>query len=108
MTKLLSATHQYLLAHYGPLLTFKHLAEVLHLSPNGVRMAIARKRPPLAVALGEARRQLGRRVYFEARLVAEAIDQSSMIPDDVTSRLQQDGESSDKDLTAYKKCHGGI
>ncbi len=74
MTEPLSATHQYLLAHYGPLLTFKHLAEVMHVSPNGVRMAIARKRQPLAVALGRARRQLGRRVYFEARLVADAID----------------------------------
>ena len=54
MTEPLSATHQYLLAHYRPLLTVKHLAEVLHLSPNGVRMAIVRKRQPLAVALGEA------------------------------------------------------
>jgi hypothetical protein len=71
----ISATHEYLLAHYGPLLTIKHLAEVMHTSPNGVRMAIARKRQPLAVALSNARRQLGRRVYFEARLVADVIDQ---------------------------------
>jgi hypothetical protein len=71
----ISATHEYLLTHYGPLLTIKHLAEVMHASPNGVRMAIARKRQPLAVALSNARRQLGRRVYFEARLVADVIDQ---------------------------------
>lgn len=71
----ISTTHEYLLTHYGPLLTIKHLAEVMHTSPNGVRMAIARKRQPLAVALSSARRQLGRRVYFEARLVAEVIDQ---------------------------------
>ena len=71
----ISATHEYLLTHYGPLLTIKHLAEVMHTSPNGVRMAIARKRQPLAVALSNARRQLGRRVYFEARLVADVIDQ---------------------------------
>lgn len=70
----LSATHQYLLTHYGPLLTLKHLAEVMHSTPNGVRMAMARKRQPLATALANARRQLGRRVYFEARLVAEVID----------------------------------
>ncbi|MCB1864355.1 MAG: hypothetical protein KDG50_02925 [Chromatiales bacterium] len=108
MTEPLSATHQYLLAHYGPLLTFKHLAEVLHLSPNGVRMAIARRRQPLAVALGEARRQLGRRVYFEARVVAEAIDRRSTIPANVTARLQQGGRSSDKDLSTLEKCHGGI
>jgi len=71
----ISATHEYLLTHYGPLLTIKHLAEVMHTSPNGVRMAISRKRQPLAVALSNARRQLGRRVYFEARLVAGVIDQ---------------------------------
>ncbi len=47
----------------------------MHTSPNGVRMAISRKRQPLAVALSNARRQLGRRVYFEARLVADVIDQ---------------------------------
>ena len=86
MTEPLSATHQYLLAHYGPLLTFKHLAEVMHLSPNGVRMAIVRKRQPLAAALGQARRQLGRRVYFEARVVAEAIDGCGTIP----TKLQRD------------------
>jgi len=70
-----SSTYEYLLTHYGPLLTLKHLAEVMHTTPNSVRMAIARKRHPLAVALANARRQLGRRVYFEARLVAEIIDQ---------------------------------
>lgn len=99
MTEPLSATHQYLLAHYGPLLTFKHLAKLMHVSPNGVRMAIARKRQPLAVALGQARRQLGRRVYFEARVVAEAIDGCGTIPACVTANLQQDRGSSDKDLT---------
>ena len=50
-------------------------------------MAIARKRQPLAVALGQARRQMGRRVYFEARLVAEAIDQ---LQDDPMRMLQRD------------------
>lgn len=108
MTEPLSATHQYLLAHYGPLLTFKHLAEVMHLSPNGVRMAITRQRQPLALALGQARRHLGRRVYFEARVVAEAIDRCRTIPAEVTARLQPGSGSSDKDLTTHEKCHGGI
>jgi len=75
VSETISSTYEYLLTHYGPLLTLKHLAEVMHTTPNGVRMAIARKRHPLAVALATARRQLGRRVYFEARLVAEIIDQ---------------------------------
>jgi len=75
VSETISSTYEYLLMHYGPLLTLKHLAEVMHTTPNGVRMAIARKRQPLAAALANTKRQLGRRVYFEARLVAEIIDQ---------------------------------
>ena len=74
MSMSISSTYEYLLTHYGPLLTLKHLAEVMHSTPNGVRMSIARKQQPLA----GARRRLGRRVYFEARLVAETIDQGMM------------------------------
>jgi hypothetical protein len=70
-----SITYEYLLTHYGPLLTLKHLAEVMHSTPNGIRMAMARKRQPVAVALADARHRLGRRVYFEARVIAEVIDQ---------------------------------
>ena len=69
-----TGTYGYLLSHYGPLLTLKHLAEVLHSTPNGVRMTLARRREPLAVALAQSRRRLGRRVYFDAALVAKAID----------------------------------
>ncbi len=68
-------TYRYLLSNYGPLLTLTHLAEVLHSTPNGVRMAVARRRQPLAIALSGARRRFGRRVYFEAAEVAKAIDQ---------------------------------
>lgn len=78
MSMPIASTYEYLLTHYGPLLTLKHLAEVMHSTPNGVRMSIARKQQPLAVALASARRRLGRRVYFEARLVAEIIDQGMM------------------------------
>ena len=74
MSELASVTHQYLLTQYGPLLTMRHLAEVMHTTPNGLRMAITRKRLPFAVALATARRQFGRRVYFDAHLVAELIE----------------------------------
>jgi hypothetical protein len=37
-------------------------------------MALARGQQPYARALAQARRRLGRRVYFEARRVAECID----------------------------------
>ena len=76
MTEPISPTHEYLLSHYGPLLTIKHVAEILHTTPNGVRMAIARRNQPFSVALSRARRRFGRRVYFEAQRIAEAIDQT--------------------------------
>ena len=75
MSDSISATHQYLLTHFGPLLTLKHLAEVVHSTPNGLRMAMSRKREPFMVALAGTRRQVGRRLFFEARRVAEIIDQ---------------------------------
>lgn len=52
----------------------------MHTTPNGVRMAIARKRQPFAAALAEGRRTLGRRVYFEARRVADVIDRDFTMP----------------------------
>ena len=39
MSESISATYQYLLTHYGPLMTLKHVAEVMHSTPNGVRMS---------------------------------------------------------------------
>lgn len=75
MNEAISSTHHYLLQRYGPMLTLKHVAEVMHTTPNGIRMAVARWRQPFAVALAGARRKLGRRVYFEARRIAAVIDQ---------------------------------
>jgi hypothetical protein len=71
----ISPTHRYLLTQYGPLLTLTHLAEVMHSTPGSLRMAMARRRQPLALALAGTQRRVGRRVYFEARCVAEVIDQ---------------------------------
>ena len=76
MTETCSPTHRYLLAQYGPLLTLKHLAQVLHSSPGGLRMALSRQRLPFTRALSETQRRVGRRVYFEARLVAQVLDQN--------------------------------
>ncbi len=70
----ITATHQYLLTNYGPLLTLKHLAEVLHSTPSGLRMAMHRKKEPFTCALAETRRRVGRRIFFEARMVAALID----------------------------------
>jgi hypothetical protein len=71
----ISATYQYLLTQYGPLLTLKHVAEVLHGTPNGLRMAMNRKQQPFARSLAESRRHFGRRVFFEARQLARLIDE---------------------------------
>jgi hypothetical protein len=77
----ISATYQYLLTQYGPLLTLKHVAEVLHGTPNGLRMAMNRKQQPFARSLAESRRRFGRRVFFEARQVARLIDdERGMVP----------------------------
>ena len=75
MSDSISATYQYLLTQYGPLLTLKHMAEVLHGTPNGLRMAMSRKQQPFARSLATSRRRFGRRVYFEARQVARIIDE---------------------------------
>lgn len=72
----ITATHQYLLSNYGPLLTLKHLAEVLHSTPGGLRMAMHRKREPFSCALAGTQRRVGRRIFFEARRVAELIDRN--------------------------------
>ncbi len=74
MSDQITATHQYLLTNYGPLLTLKHLAEVLHSTPSGLRMAMHRKRGPFTSALAGTRRRVGRRIFFEARMVAALID----------------------------------
>ncbi|MGH8548448.1 MAG: hypothetical protein ACRERU_07575 [Methylococcales bacterium] len=76
-----SGTYEYLLQQYGPLLTLKHVAELMHSTPNGVRMAISRENQAFAVGLSSAKRRLGRRVYFEARRVAEVIDQDIPVND---------------------------
>ena len=84
MSDAISATHDYLLKQYGPLLTLKHLAEVMHSTPSGLCMAMSRKKEPFASALAQARRRVGRRLFFEASQVAELIDQKQPLtePDD--------------------------
>ena len=76
-----SPTYDYLLERYGPLMTLAHVTEVLHGTPSGIRMVIARRHGALATALGEARRKFGRRVFFDTRRVAEVIDQEAPASD---------------------------
>ncbi len=90
MSESVSNTYQYLLKQYGPLLTVKHVAEVMHCSPNSVRMALTRQRLPYAVALAAARHKLGRQMCFEARRVADFIDHTQEEPKDLSMLSRKD------------------
>ena len=92
-----SPTYRYLLARYGPLLTLKHLAEVMHITPGGLRIALSRRSQPFATELLRARRRVGRRMYFEARRVAELIDQDA----------PRDGSEKWPDVASFTDGRGG-
>ena len=97
MTETSSSTYEYLLARYGPLLTLKHLAEVMHITPGGLRIALSRQSQPFAAELLRARRRVGRRMYFEARRVAELIDQDA----------SRDGPEKWRDVASFTDGRGG-
>jgi hypothetical protein len=87
MSDHITATRLYLLTTYRPLLTLKHLTEVLHSTPSGLRMTMHRKKKPFTCALVGTRHRVGRRIFFEARRLSELIDQDKDPP-----------EASNKDL----------
>ena len=88
----ISPTHGYLLVHYGPLLTLKHVAEVMHSTPNSIRMALRRKREPFARALALARKRLGRRIYFDAGRIATLIDDDTELTESLNPATSADDE----------------
>ena len=73
-----TTTHDHLLRRYGPLLTLEHIAALLHSTPDGVRMTLARGAQPFAQGLAQCRRRFGRRLYFDARGVAALIDNGTL------------------------------
>lgn len=54
---------------YGPLLSLQQLAELLHRSADGLRVAL-RTSQPYALRICEARVKIGRRVYFRTTDIA--------------------------------------
>lgn len=60
---------------YGPLLSLPQLAELLHRSPNGLRVAL-RTSQPYALQLQQARVKIGRRVYFRTADIANYLSQA--------------------------------
>lgn len=66
-------TQEYLLEKCGPLMTLEQLATLLDRSVGGVRLGL-RSNAPWAIKLNEARRKVGKRVYFKTFDVARFVD----------------------------------
>lgn len=60
---------------YGPLLSLPQLAELLHRSPDGLRVAL-RTSQPYALQIQQARVKIGRRVYFRTADIASYLSQA--------------------------------
>ncbi|PNB73792.1 plasmid-related protein [Pseudomonas sp. GW456-E7] len=63
------AIEESLVSLYGPLLSLAQLADLLHRSPDGLRIAL-RGPQPYAERINEARVKIGRRVYFRTGGIA--------------------------------------
>lgn len=57
---------------YGPLLSMSHLAELLHRSPDGLRIAL-RATDGYAARINGAKIKIGRRVYFRTQDIADLL-----------------------------------
>ncbi|WP_233350276.1 DNA-binding protein [Kushneria phosphatilytica] len=66
------AIERSLLEKYGPLISLPQLAELLHRSPDGLRIAMS-KPHGYAQEIKKARIKIGRRVYFRTPEIAEYI-----------------------------------
>ncbi|RJG14316.1 DNA-binding protein [Pseudomonas cavernicola] len=57
---------------YGPLLSLQELAEILHRSPDGLRIAL-RGEQAYAKKLNSTKVKIGRRIYFSTPAIARLI-----------------------------------
>lgn len=69
-------TETHLLEKHGPLMTLPAVAALLDRSVGGIRLGL-RSNAPWAMQLRQARRKLGKRVYFRTSLVAALVDGES-------------------------------
>ena len=69
----MSATENFLLEKYGPLLSLEQLATVLSRSVDGLRLSLVQK-GEIAEKFGPARKKIGRRVYFRSSVIASVLD----------------------------------
>ena len=69
----MSVTFEILKNKYGAVMTLEQLAEILSRKPEGLRMALIRKES-WAQELNQAKRYIGRRMYFPTQVVAVLLD----------------------------------
>ena len=69
----MSVTFEILKNKYGAVMTLEQLAEILSRKPEGLRMALIRKES-WAQELNQAKRYIGRRMYFPTQAVAVLLD----------------------------------
>lgn len=68
-----STTEAHLLEKFGPLMPLPALATLLNRSVGGIRLGL-RTDAPWAQQLRQARRKIGKRVYFRTADVAKFVD----------------------------------
>ncbi len=67
-------TERLLFEIYGPLLTLRQTADLLHRTPDGLRVSLGRD-TEFSKLLNPARRKIGRRVYFRTSALARLIEE---------------------------------
>ncbi|MDD2162700.1 MULTISPECIES: hypothetical protein [unclassified Pseudomonas] len=70
----MSTTQQILTERCGILMSYEQLGEVMHRSPEGLRITLSDNRTDWARSINAAKRKWGRRVLFRTADIAKLID----------------------------------
>ena len=70
----MSATYKVLVEKWGVLLDYHALSNVMHRSPDGLRLSLAQNRSDWARQVNSAKVKIGRRVLFRTAQIADLID----------------------------------
>ncbi len=73
----ITTTEKMLLDRFGgsPLLSTQQVAQILHRSPEGLRITMS-SNSPLSNRLRACKLKIGRRVYFKVTSIAQLIDEA--------------------------------
>lgn len=69
----MTTTEEALLASHGPLISFNQLARLLDRTPEGLRSSLRSSGDEWS-AIKEAKRKIGRRIYFKTVEVAQFLE----------------------------------